>query len=114
MQNNIIRRRMKAFLMQKKQADHLTDIFLKESAASYQEISIKEKEGNTSLLLHNISLLPVWTVRYDYRDSEYTFLMNGQTGKVAAIRRSRYQNWQSALDSLQPFCLFFFAYLLLC
>ena len=34
----------------KKQADHLTDIFLKESAASYQEISIKEKEGNTSLL----------------------------------------------------------------
>lgn len=67
----------------KKQADHLTDIFLKESAASYQEISIKEKEGNTSLLSAQYTLLPVWTVRYDYRDSEYTFLMNGQTGKVA-------------------------------
>ena len=67
----------------KKQADHLTDIFLKESAASYQEISLKEKEGDTSLLSAQYTLLPVWAVRYDYRDSEYTFLMNGQTGKVA-------------------------------
>ena len=48
-----------------------------------QFLSLKEKEGDTSLLSAQYTLLPVWAVRYDYRDSEYTFLMNGQTGKVA-------------------------------
>lgn len=65
------------------QADSLTDVFFKEDAASYQEISLEEKAGDTSVLSSQYALFPVWTVRYDYRDSEYTFLMNGQTGKVA-------------------------------
>ena len=28
-------------------------------------------------------LFPVWMVYYDYDHSEYTFAMNGQTGKIA-------------------------------
>lgn len=65
------------------QAEHLTDSFFIENAFSCQEVSIEEKEGDASVLSSQYALLPVWTVRYDYRDSEYTFLMNGQTGKVA-------------------------------
>ena len=28
------------------------------------------------------SLLPVWMVCYDYKDSEHIFAMNGETGKI--------------------------------
>ena len=61
----------------------VADEKIPDNASEKEMEQIKEKEGNTSLLSAQYTLLPVWTVRYDYRDSEYTFLMNGQTGKVA-------------------------------
>lgn len=39
------------------------------------DLRLKKKEA------HYI-LLPVWTISYDYNGQKYTFVMNGQTGKV--------------------------------
>ena len=40
-----------------------------------KQIDIKQKDAY-------YTLLPVWMVYYDYNQSEHTFAMNGQTGKV--------------------------------
>lgn len=67
----------------KETTNTLTDEFLVRSGRNYENISIENKDCTTKVLSSEYALLPVWIVRYDYRDKEYTFLMNGQTGKVA-------------------------------
>lgn len=64
-------------------ADSLTNEFLMQSGRKYENVTIDHKDCDTRMLSSEYALMPVWIVRYDYRDKEYTFLMNGQTGKVA-------------------------------
>jgi DNA-directed RNA polymerase subunit RPC12/RpoP len=42
---------------------------------TYKDIHVQEKHAD-------YVLLPVWMVCYDYKQSEHTFAMNGQTGKI--------------------------------
>ena len=47
-------------------------------------------------------LLPVWMITQDYNKAEYTFAMNGQTGKVVGkppISKGKVMAWFSGITA---------------
>ncbi|GAA4852707.1 TFIIB-type zinc ribbon-containing protein [Paenibacillus vulneris] len=52
------------------------------SVTGYSTVTITNKDIDTRVKNVEYCLLPVWVVHYDYNKREYTFAMNGQTGKV--------------------------------
>ncbi|CAH0121439.1 MULTISPECIES: TFIIB-type zinc ribbon-containing protein [unclassified Paenibacillus] len=58
------------------------DAYISSATAGYNTVHYTNKQIDTKLKQADYVLLPVWMVHYDYNKSEYTFAMNGQTGKV--------------------------------
>lgn len=56
--------------------------YISSTIAGYSTVSYNSKNIDTSKKSSYYTLLPVWMVYYDYDNSEHTFAMNGQTGKV--------------------------------
>lgn len=66
-----------------------------------EDINIKQKEAW-------YALFPVWMVCYDYKKSEHTFAMNGQTGKIVGkppLSTGKIAAWFSGVSVL-AFALF--------
>ncbi|MFG6394997.1 MAG: TFIIB-type zinc ribbon-containing protein [Lachnospiraceae bacterium] len=62
---------------------HYMDNYILNSIKGYSAKSIINRDYNTRQISAEYALFPVWVVYYDYGRSEYTFAMNGQTGKIA-------------------------------
>ncbi|MBP2239496.1 DNA-directed RNA polymerase subunit RPC12/RpoP [Cytobacillus eiseniae] len=58
------------------------DSYIRSTLTGYHSVNYKEKTIDTRNVNSYYVLLPVWMVIYDYNQSEHTFAMNGQTGKV--------------------------------
>lgn len=58
------------------------DSYISSTITGYTTVSYRNKQINTKKIHAHYVLLPVWMVSYDYENSEHTFAMNGQTGKV--------------------------------
>jgi uncharacterized Zn finger protein (UPF0148 family) len=58
------------------------DSYIHSTLSGYQSITFKDKKIDTRSVKNYYVLLPVWMVSYDYAQTEHTFAMNGQTGKV--------------------------------
>lgn len=58
------------------------DAYIASAVSGYTSVNYTNKQIDTTSPLTDYVLLPVWMVRYDYNKKEYTFAMNGQTGKV--------------------------------
>lgn len=56
--------------------------YIRSTMRGYSSIQFKQKDIQTAKKKSLYTLLPVWMVYYDYEQSEHTFAMNGQTGKV--------------------------------
>lgn len=56
--------------------------YIGSTISGYSTVSYRDKDINTNKVHAYYTLLPVWMVYYDYKDAEYIFAMNGQTGKV--------------------------------
>lgn len=56
--------------------------FLSSTVSGYASVSFTDKRIDTDVKRNDYVLLPVWMFTYDFNRSEYTFAMNGQTGKV--------------------------------
>ncbi len=70
--------------------------YISSTIAGYSTVSYNSKNIDTSKKSAYYTLLPVWMVYYDYDNSEHTFAMNGQTGKVVGtppISYSRVAAW---------------------
>lgn len=52
------------------------------SVSGYASYNFSNKNINNIFTNADYCLLPVWVVHYDFNKLEYTFAMNGQTGKV--------------------------------
>lgn len=52
----------------------------------YSSVSIVSKNIRLKRLRADYALLPVWELYYTYNGKQYSFLMNGQTGKIVADR----------------------------
>ena len=56
--------------------------YIRSTMSEYSTVSYQEKEINTQNVQSYYAMLPVWMITQDYENAEYTFAMNGQTGKV--------------------------------
>lgn len=57
--------------------------YILQSIRGYSTRNIINRDYNIGQNNAEYALFPVWMVYYDYDHSEYTFAMNGQTGKIA-------------------------------
>ena len=57
------------------------DTYMHNSIRGYSSVNFVNRNYNIRQLKAEYALFPVWMVYYDYDHSEYTFAMNGQTGK---------------------------------
>ncbi|MHA0857830.1 TFIIB-type zinc ribbon-containing protein [Paenibacillus sp. CMAA1364] len=70
--------------------------YIQSATSGYTTMSFTNKQIDTTLKDAQYVLLPVWVVHYDYNKSQYTFAMNGQTGKVVGkppISKSKVATW---------------------
>jgi len=66
------------------------------SVTGYTTVNFIDKQVNNTYTNADYCLLPVWVVHYDYNKLEYTFAMNGQTGKVVGkppISKAKVMKW---------------------
>lgn len=61
------------------------DMLLRSTMKEYSSISVSNSDINILQTNWNYMLLPVWFMTYKYRDKQYSFAINGQTGKLAGI-----------------------------
>lgn len=66
----------------KDKASSYVDSYLRSTINSYSSVIYNRKDINVKQRKAYYTLLPVWMVCYDYKDSLHTFAMNGQTGKI--------------------------------
>lgn len=57
-------------------------VFLRESMNQYTTLMPQQEEILMKNRRESFALLPVWWYRYRYREKDYDFFVNGQTGKV--------------------------------
>ncbi|WMJ90386.1 hypothetical protein [Anaerocolumna sp. MB42-C2] len=58
------------------------DLYIRDTINGYTTTSYNQKDILIKERNADYVLLPVWMVCYDYKQSEHTFAMNGQTGKI--------------------------------
>lgn len=66
------------------------------STTEYTTVNLIDKQINNTYTNADYCLLPVWMVHYDFNKLEYTFAMNGQTGKVVGkppISKAKVMKW---------------------
>ncbi|MFD1175381.1 TFIIB-type zinc ribbon-containing protein [Paenibacillus puldeungensis] len=77
--------------------------FISSTVAEYTTVSYTDKQIDTEVKRADYVLLPVWMVYYDYDKAEYTFAMNGQTGKVVGkppISKAKVAAWFSGISAV--------------
>jgi len=82
--------------------------YIQSTLTGYHSINVKNKQVDTRNVNSYYVLLPVWMVSYDYDHSEYTFAMNGQTGKIVGkppISTSKVAMWFSGIAAGTFFAL---------
>ncbi len=68
----------------------------------YHTVFYKDKHIDTKNMKSYYVLLPVWMITQDYNKAEYTFAMNGQTGKVVGkppISKGKVMAWFSGITA---------------
>jgi DNA-directed RNA polymerase subunit RPC12/RpoP len=70
------------FPRMKARVEEYVDSYIDSSIMGYTTTRYNSKNIKIRELNADYVLLPVWMVCYDYKQSEHTFAMNGQTGKI--------------------------------
>lgn len=66
----------------KNRVEQYVDSYIHSTINGYSTTSILRKDINIMKDNADYTLLPVWMVCYDYKQSDHIFAMNGQTGKI--------------------------------
>lgn len=56
--------------------------FLMGTISGYSGVKVANAQKHFSNAHANYAMLPVWSLKYQYKNKSYTFAVNGQTGKV--------------------------------
>lgn len=71
---------------------------------TYKNINIRQKQAD-------YTLLPIWMICYDYKNTEHNFMMNGQTGKIVGkppLSKKKIAIWWSSISISIFIILLFF------
>ncbi|MGO5236241.1 TFIIB-type zinc ribbon-containing protein [Bacillus licheniformis] len=74
--------------------------YIDSTLSGYSSVDVKTKHVDTQKVKSFYVLLPVWMVNYNYKQKDYIFAMNGQTGKVVGkppISSFKEKMWFSGL-----------------
>ncbi len=66
----------------RERVNRYAESYLSSTIGGYTTVHYNRKNINMNMVNAHYTLLPVWMVCYDYKDSEHMFVMNGQTGKI--------------------------------
>ena len=66
----------------KEKVSNYIEAYIASTMSEYHTVINKDKKIDTRNVKSYYVLLPVWMITQDYENAEYTFAMNGQTGKV--------------------------------
>lgn len=66
----------------KERAGEFVDSYIRATIKGYTTTTYNHKQIDINQRKAYYTLLPVWMVCYDYKQSEHIFAMNGQTGKI--------------------------------
>lgn len=79
------------------------DSYIASTVSGYNSVSYTDKQIDTTLKNADYVLLPVWMVYYDFNRAQYTFAMNGQTGKVVGkppISKAKVAGWFAGVSAV--------------
>lgn len=77
--------------------------YISSTVSEYTTVSYADKQIDTTVKRANYVLLPVWMVYYNYKGKQYTFAMNGQTGKVVGkppLSKGKMAAWFAGVSAL--------------
>ncbi|MEG1992881.1 MAG: TFIIB-type zinc ribbon-containing protein [Acetivibrio sp.] len=66
----------------KERVDHYVNDYIRSTIHGYSSTLITSEWSDVKQRNASYTLLPIWMICYDYKDSEHIFAMNGQTGKI--------------------------------
>lgn len=87
----------------KEKTSAYVDAFISSTVSGYTNVSYIDKQVDTTMKRADYVLLPVWMVRYNFNRAEYTFAMNGQTGKVVGkppISKAKVAAWFAGISAV--------------
>lgn len=79
-----------------KRVHKFMDEYVKESMKNYATVNITNRDYHIMKKKADYTLLPVWMINYNYRNGEYVFAMNGNTGKIVGkppISKAKVAAW---------------------
>ena len=91
------------------------DSYISSTVSGYATVSYTDKQIDTTVKRADYVLLPVWMVYYDYNRKQYTFAMNGQTGKVVGkppISKAKVAAWFAGISGISFLSLKIVAWLM--
>ncbi|WP_028547131.1 TFIIB-type zinc ribbon-containing protein [Paenibacillus taiwanensis] len=77
--------------------------YINSTTTAYSSVSYADVQIDTVIARADYVLLPVWVIHYDYKQSKYTFAMNGQTGKVVGkppISKAKVAAWFAGVSAI--------------
>ncbi len=83
--------------------EEYVDNYIQSTIAEYTTTRYNHKNINIRQKRADYVLLPVWMVCYDYRQSEHTFAMNGQTGKIVGkppLSKGKIAAWFAGISGI--------------
>lgn len=86
----------------KQRVAQYADQFIANSINGYSTVHYNRKDMAIKPRSAYYTLLPIWMVCYDYRDSEHIFAMNGQTGKIVGkppLSKAKIAAWFTGISA---------------
>lgn len=84
------------------------DAYIASTVSGYTSVSYTDKQIDTNAKQADYALFPVWMVQYDFGKKDYTFAMNGQTGKVVGkppLSKAKVAAWFAGIFGVSFICL---------
>ncbi len=79
------------------------DSYIRSTMSHYTTVNYTDKRIDTQSKQAVYTLFPVWVLHYDYNRLEYTFAMNGQTGKVVGkppLSKGKVATWFASISGI--------------
>lgn len=87
----------------REKVNSFVDSYLRNTISGYSSVIYNRKDIHVNQRRAYYTLLPIWMVCYDYKDSEHNFAMNGQTGKIVGkppLSKSRIAAWFAGVSGV--------------
>ncbi len=85
----------------KDKVTHYAEDYIRGAVSGYTTVTIQEKRVDFTREAGEFIYVPVWFVAYNYRETVYKFMMNGQNGRVAGkppLSRAKMNLWWAGIS----------------